>query len=308
VLRYHHYAIRTEETYCRWIASFIRFHNMRHPKELGKKEIEDFLSHLAVNRNLALATQNIDINSIVFLYKHVLDLPNFEHIAAVRSKKPVRLPVVMSVNEVAEVLSHITGANNTMARLMYGSGLRLMEVMRLRIQDFDFYNGFIMIRDGKGGKDRSTLLPTSLAFDIKAHLVSVRTLFEADKHNGQANVWLPHALAKKYKNAASSWQWQFAFPSKRLSLDPRSGETRRHHMNESGLQKAVKKAVGKTNITKRITTHTFRHSFATHLLESGTNIRVVQKLLGHADVKTTEIYTHVLQQNLQAVQSPLDKL
>ena len=308
VLRYHHYSIRTEEAYVRWILAFIRFHDRKHPKELGKEEIEAFLSDLAVNKHVAISTQNQALNAIVFLYKHVLNLPVAEDLSPVRSKKPVRLPVVLTQQEVKVLLSEIDGDRGLMARLMYGGGLRLMEVIRLRVKDIDFGNGFLVIRNGKGNKDRTTLLPTSLVPDLQAHLEKTRKLYEQDVRNGDANVWLPNALARKYPNAPADWEWQYVFPSKKLSKDPRSGAMRRHHVNESGLQKAIKTAYKRVGIAKLVTTHTLRHSFATHLLETGTNIRVVQKLLGHADVKTTEIYTHVLQQNLSKVVSPLEML
>lgn len=308
VLRYHHYAFRTEESYVKWILAFIRFNGKRHPKELGKEHIEGFLSDMALNKNYAASTQNLAMSAIVFLYKHVLDIPVTETIEAVRSKKPVRLPVVMSRDEVEAVLNHMFGETGLMGRLMYGAGLRLMEVIRLRVQDIDFGNRLLMVRDGKGGKDRSTLLPASLEQPVRVHLEKVRKIFDEDLASNNANVWLPTALAKKYPKAGNTWSWQYVFPAIRLSKDPRSGLIRRHHKDESCMQKAVRKAVIKTGITKRVTTHTFRHSFATHLLESGTNIRVVQKLMGHADMKTTEIYTHVLQQNLQAVISPLEHI
>ncbi len=308
VLRYHHYAIRTEEVYVKWILSFIRFNGRKHPRDMGKIEIEAFLSHLAVNKNCAKSTQNQALNSIVFLYKQVLDLPVAEDLAPVRSKKPVRLPVVMSCEEVTEVISQMNGTTGMMAKLMYGGGLRLMEAIRLRVQDLDFSNGLLLVRDGKGSKDRSTLLPETLIKPLQQHLEKVKSVYEEDQAAGNANVWLPHALAKKYPGAPSQWNWQYVFPAAKLSKDPRSGKIRRHHLNESSLQKAVRSAVIKTEIPKRITSHTFRHSFATHLLESGVNIRVVQKLMGHADVKTTEIYTHVLQQNIAAIDSPLDRL
>ena len=308
VLRYHHYGKRTEETYVRWIKGFIYFHNKRHPKEMGKPEVEAYLSHLAVNRNVAASTQNQAFNALFFLYKQVLDLPFADDIAPVRSKKPVRLPVVLSRDEVSRLLQAMDGDTGLMARIMYGGGLRLMELLRLRVQDVDFDNGFLTIRAGKGEKDRTTLLPVSVCEKLREHLQRVRKIYEQDLQKGQANVWLPGALAKKYPNAPKAWEWQYLFPSKSLSTDPQSGEIRRHHLNESGLQKAIRSASQKAGINKRVTTHTLRHSFATHLLESGTNIRVVQKLLGHADVKTTEIYTHVLQQNLDAVKSPLDSL
>ncbi len=307
VLRYHHYAIRTEESYTKWILTFIRFNGRKHPRDMGKIEIEAFLSHLAVNKNCAKSTQNQALNAIVFLYKQVLDLPVAEDLAPIRSKKQVRLPVVMSCEEVAEVISKMDGVTGIMSKLMYGGGLRLMETVRLRVHDLDFSNELLLIRDGKGSKDRSTLLPNTLIKPLQKHLEKVKSVYEEDRVAGNANVWLPHALAKKYPGAPSEWNWQYVFPAAKLSIDPRSGKIRRHHLNESNLQKAVRSAVIKTDIPKRITTHT-RHSFATHLLESGVNIRVVQKLLGHADVKTTEIYTHVLQQNIGAIDSPLDRL
>ncbi len=308
VLRYHHYGKRTEEAYVRWIKGFIFFHNKTHPKDMGKAEIEAYLSHLAVNQNVAVSTQNQAFNALLFLYKQVLDLPFADDIAPIRSKKPVRLPVVLSQREVARLLAGMSEESGIMAGVMYGGGLRLMELLRLRVQDIDFDNGYLTVRAGKGDKDRTTLLPVSIREKLIAHLQGVRKLFEKDLSEGNANVWLPGALAKKYPNAPKSWEWQYVFPSKVLSVDPLSGETRRHHVNESGLQKAIRSAKQKAGINKRVTSHTLRHSFATHLLESGTNIRVVQKLLGHADVKTTEIYTHVLQQNLGAVVSPLDTL
>ncbi len=308
VMRYYHYGLRTEEAYWRWIKGFIFYHNKRHPKEMGKEEIEAYLTYLAVNQNVAVSTQNQAFNALLFLYKKVLliDLP--DDISAVRSKKPVRLPVVMSKEETQHLLSLMHGETLLMARLMYGGGLRLIELLRLRVQDIDFSNGYLMIRAGKGNKDRATLLAHSVVNDLTEHLKKIRMLFDQDVKNGHANVWLPGALAKKYPKAPASWEWQYVFPSKSLSSDPRTKEIRRHHVNQSNLQKAVKRAKEAANINKKVTTHTFRHSFATHLLEAGTNIRVVQKLLGHADVKTTEIYTHVLQQNLQAVNSPLDML
>jgi len=308
VMRYHHYGHRTEEAYVRWIKGFIYFHNKKHPKDMGKEEIEAYLSHLAVKQHVAISTQNQAFNALLFLYKQVLNLPFADDISAIRSKKPVRLPVVLSRDEVTRLLCSMRGETALMARIMYGGGLRLNELLRLRVQDIDFGNGFLTIRAGKGDKDRTTLLPLSVRDALKAHLQRVREIFEKDLKEGNANVWLPGALARKYPKAPKSWEWQFVFPAKSLARDPENGEIRRHHVNQSNLQKAVKRAKECAGINKRVTTHTLRHSFATHLLESGTNIRVVQKLLGHADVKTTEIYTHVLQQNLGAVQSPLDTL
>jgi len=308
VMRYHHYAHRTEETYVRWIKGFIYFHNKRHPKDMGKEEVEAYLSHLAVEKHVAVSTQNQAFNALLFLYRQVLDLSFSENISAIRSKKPVRLPVVLSKGEAGRLLREMKGETRLMARIMYGGGLRLSELLRLRVQDIDFANGYLTIHAGKGDKDRTTLLPLAVRGELKERLQSVREMFEKDLKEGNANVWLPGALAKKYPGAPQSWEWQYVFPSKVLSRDPDTGEIRRHHVNQSNLQKAVRRAKEKADISKRVTTHTLRHSFATHLLESGTNIRVVQKLMGHADVKATEIYTRVLQQNLGAVKSPLDTL
>jgi len=308
VMRYHHYSIRSEESYVRWIKQFIIFNGKRHPSELGKADIERYLSHLAMNKNVAISTQSQALNAIVFLYKKVLDLPIADDLSPVRSKKQVRLPVVLSQSEMGKLLSAMSGTNRLMARLMYGGGLRLMELVRLRVKDIDFENDYLIVRDGKGGGDRTTLLPVSLVDELRAHLKLVKVLYEQDLKAGNANVYLPNALAKKYPNAPKSWDWQYAFPSKKLSKDPRGGAIRRHHVNESNIQKAIRSAKNKVGLSKPTTPHTLRHSFATHLLEAGTNIRVVQKLLGHKDVKTTEIYTHVLQQNLDKVVSPLERL
>jgi len=308
VLRYHHYASRTEVAYVKWILAFIRFNGSRHPRLLGKQEIEAFLSDMAINKNYSASTQNLAFNSIVFLYKQVLDIPIAGDLEPVRSKKPVRLPVVLSKGEVGQLLMAMSGVRSLMAKVMYGGGLRVMEVLRLRIQDIDFGNGYLMVRDAKGGKDRTTLLAPSIVEELTHHLLGVRQLFEKDLRQGVVDVYLPHKLSIKYPKAGSSWEWQYAFPSQKLSIDPRSNKIRRHHLDESGLQKGIRAAKNKVGIDKRVTSHTLRHSFATHLLEAGTNIRVVQKLLGHADVKTTEIYTHVLQENLQSVVSPLENL
>jgi len=308
VMRYHHYSLSTEAAYVRWIRDFILFHGKRHPREMGKPEIEAWLSHLAVECNVARSTQNQAFNALLFLYRRVLNLPFADNIEAVRSKRAPRLPVVLSRDEVAGLLAAMRGETALMARVMYGGGLRLKELLRLRVQDIDFANGYIMIRSGKGEKDRATLLARSVHGGLQTHLARVRTIYEADLAEGRANVWLPGALARKCPNAPKSWEWQYVFPAKSLAADPRNGELRRHHVNESNLQKAIRRAREKAGIAKRVTSHTLRHSFATHLLEVGVNIRVVQKLMGHRDVKTTEIYTHVLQRNLDAVQSPLDAL
>ncbi len=308
VMRYYHYSKRSEASYSRWIKQFILFNDKRHPAEMGKHEIERYLSHLAVNKQVAVSTQSQALNAIVFLYRKVLNLPVADDLAPVRSKKPVRLPVVLSTDEMSLLLASMSGINQLMAKLMYGGGLRLMELVRLRIKDIDFAHGYLVVRDGKGGGDRTTLLGDSIVADLKAHLATVKELFEQDLLEGHANVYMPNALAIKYPNAPRSWDWQYAFPSGKLSKDPRGGAIRRHHVNESNLQKAIRAAKNKAGISKPTTPHTLRHSFATHLLEAGTNIRVVQKLLGHKDVKTTEIYTHVLQQQLHNVVSPLERL
>ncbi|OIO66716.1 MAG: integron integrase [Zetaproteobacteria bacterium CG_4_9_14_3_um_filter_49_83] len=308
VLSYHHYSKRTEEAYSRWIRLFIKFSGTRHPGDMGKAEVEAFLTYLAVDRDVSVSTQNQAFNGIVFLYREVLDLPLADDLAPVRAQKQPRLPVVLDKGEVQSLLAEIGGIHHLIARIMYGGGLRLMEGLRLRVQDIDFGNGYITIRTGKGDKDRTTLLPQSIRGELADHLERVKHQFERDVAEGTANVWLPGALAKEYPNAPKSWEWQYLFPSKSLSKDPESGEIRRHHLGESGLQKAIRSASQKAGINKRVTSHTLRHSFATHLLEAGTNIRVVQKLLGHADVKMTEIYIHMLQQNPGAVKSPLDSL
>ena len=308
VLRYHHYAYRTEQAYCEWIVRYIKFHRAKkHPKDMGKKEIDAFLSHLAVDRKVAAATQKQALNAIIFLYKHVLDVDIVDTLEPVRAKKRPRLPVVMSQNEVKQVLFHMKGIHRLMAQLLYGGGLRLMECVRLRIKDLDFDQKLIYVR-GKGDKHRTTLLPEVVHDGLKNQLKVVESFHNEDLDNGYGAVYLPESLARKYRGAAKEFRWQYLFPAKKLSTDPRSGNKQRHHVLESGLQKAVKAAVNKAGITKRVSCHTFRHSFATHLLENGVNIRVVQKLMGHADVKTTEIYTHVMKKDITAVRSPIDAL
>lgn len=309
VLRYHHYAYRTERTYCDWIEYYIKFHKCkRHPREMGKIEIEAFLSHLATERNVSASTQRQALNAIIFLYKHVLDLPVSENLEPVRAKKHVRPPVVMSKHEVQRVIFQMRGLHLLMARMLYGCGLRLMECIRLRIMDIDFDRNLIYVRAAKGGKDRTTLFPESIRDELRQHVEKVRKIHEQDLAEGFGDVYLPGALAKKYPNASGEFRWQYLFPAKNLSVDPRSGVKRRHHVMESGLQKAVKIAVNRAGIVKRVSCHTFRHSFATHMLENGVNIRVVQELMGHTDVKTTEIYTHVMEKDISVVSSPLDIL
>ena len=309
VLRYHHYAYRTEKSYCDWIVRYINFFDKKyHPKNMGKNEIEKFLSHLATHGKVAASTQRQALNAIIFLYKHVLDIPIEETIEHIRSKKHPRPPVVMTKNEVQRALAHMRGLHLLMAKLLYGGGLRLMECIRLRIQDLDFERNTLYVRAAKGGKDRITLFPKTLQPEIKNQFAKVKQIHEQDLAAGHGEVYLPEALARKYKRAAKEFQWQYLFPAKKLSNDPRSNVLRRHHVLESGLQKAVKTAAKQAGILKRVSSHTFRHSFATHLLEDGVNIRVVQELMGHADVKTTEIYTHVMEKNISATISPLDNL
>jgi integron integrase len=309
VLRYHHYAYRTEQTYCNWILRYVKFHGGKtHPKDMGKKEVEGFLSHLASHGKVAASTQRQALNAIVFLYRNVLDQPIQGEIAPVRAKRHARVPVIMTQGEVQRVLGEMNGTHLLMAKLLYGGGLRLMECIRLRVQDLDFEKSLLYVRAAKGGKDRATVFPKAIHSELKQHLEKVRRLHEQDLGEGRGEVYLPEGLARKYRGAAREFRWQYAFPSKFLSTDPRTGRVRRHHVLESGLQKAVKVAVDRAGLTKRVSCHTFRHCFATHLLENGVNIRVVQELMGHADVKTTEIYTHVMQKDVSAVVSPLDHL
>ncbi|MGA9961783.1 MAG: integron integrase [Azonexus sp.] len=307
-LRVKHYSIRTETQYLQWIKRFILFHDKRHPREMGAVEVEAFLTHLAVAGRVAAATQNQALSALLFLYREVLniDLPWLDKV--VRAKQPQRLPVVLTRQEVTAILDRMTGVHGLMARLLYGTGMRLMECVRLRVKDVDFERAEIVLRDGKGAKDRITMLPQALVGPLQDHLRWRRQLFEDDKAKGRAAVYLPDALGKKYPNAAVDWPWQYIFPSGSYSIDPRSGEERRHHIDEKLLQRAVKKAVQASGVVKLATPHTFRHSFATHLLQSGYDIRTVQELLGHADVATTMIYTHVLNKGGRGVTSPLDAM
>ena len=308
-LRYYHYARSTEKTYCQWITRYIYFFEKKvHPKDMGEKEIERFLSYLATHEKVAASTQRQALNALVFLYRDVLLKPLDNSIAPVRSKRKKRPPTVLTEKEVKSVFDYMSGTHLLMARLIYGSGIRLMECIRLRIQDVDFGQGQIYVRDGKGGKDRTTYLPKMVADELSQHIERVKILHQQDLDEGFGAAYLPDALAKKYKNAAKEAGWQYVFPGRSRSIDPRSKIERRHHVLESGLQKAVKTAVSKSGIDKRATVHTLRHSFATHMLEHGVNIRVLQELLGHADVKTTEIYTHVMRKDIQLMQNPLDRL
>jgi integron integrase len=305
-IRLRHYSIRTEEAYIQWAKRFILFHSKRHPRDMGRAEIEAFLTHLAVDGKVAASTQNQALNAIVFLYRELLGREVGELEAVVRAKRPPKLPVVLSVNETKRVLDRLDGTTGLMARLLYGSGLRLMECLRLRVKDVDFEYRQITVRDGKGAKDRVTMLPASLIASLQAHLERVKALHQADLAAGHGDVYLPFALERKYPDANREWGWQYVFPSAKRSRDPRSGFVRRHHAAESVLQRAVKLAVRASGVTKPANCHTFRHSFATHLLANGSDIRTVQELLGHQDVKTTMIYTHVLQRGAGGVTSPLD--
>jgi len=308
VIRYKHYSIRTEESYIHWIKKFIFFHEKRHPREMEVEEVSQFLTHLAVHDKVASSTQNQAFSAILFLYRHVLkkELGMLENVT--RSKRPSRLPVVFNKDEVKSILIQLEGSKWLMANLLYGAGLRLRECLSLRVKDIDFAYKQIVVRDGKGNKDRVTVLPTIIIDNLKRHLQKTKTLHERDLKTGFGSVYLPYALERKYKNAGKSWAWQYVFPSSRLSIDPRSGIRRRHHASESILQKAIKKAMLQAGITKHGSCHTLRHSFATHLLETGYDIRTVQELLGHSDVRTTMIYTHVLNRGGKGVQSPGDAL
>ena len=306
VIRLRHLSLKTERAYIHWIKRYIVFHGKQHPETLSASHVRDFLSDLAVNRNVAASTQNVAFNAILFLYRQVLgiDLPNIEGVE--RPNRPKRLPTVFTKHEAAAVLEQLSGVPLLMASLLYGSGLRVSECLRLRVKDVDFETHSILVRDAKGAKDRITMLPQRLVESLQTHLVGVYHLHQHDLAEGFGEVFLPHALARKYPNAAREWGWQFVFPATSRSVDPRSGRTRRHHVHESLIQKAVKTAIRTARITKHASCHTFRHSFATHLIEDGYDIRTVQELLGHSDVRTTMIYTHVLNRGPGAVRSPLD--
>jgi integron integrase len=308
VLRKRHYSIRTEQAYVDWIKRYIFFHEKRHPLEMGAQEISRFLSHLATERNVAASTQNQALNAIVFLYKQVLQKEIGDLGPTERAKKPERLPTVMSREEAGRLLAAIMGIHQLMAKLLYGCGLRLMECVRLRIKDVDFDQNQIIVRDGKGMKDRATMLPEQLKPLLVEQLKRVRILHEQDLRNGLGEVYLPYALERKHPSASREIGWQYVFPADRISGDPRSGRKRRHHVGEDGLQRAVQKAARTAGFTKPVSPHTFRHSFATHLLEAGYDIRTVQELLGHKDVSTTMIYTHVMKRGGMGVKSPLDTL
>jgi integron integrase len=306
-LRVKHYSIRTEQAYIQWIKRYIYFHNKKHPAEMGEAEISAFLTHLAVNKNVTASTQNQALSALLFLYKQVLgiELDWLDNIT--RAKRPARLPVVISGQEVMRLLDAMSGPNALIARLLYGTGMRLMEAMHLRVQDIHFDYHHILVRQGKGGKDRVTVLPDALVEPLQQQLMHARQLHRHDLEEGYGCVYLPFALARKYPNACRDWRWQYVFPSQNRSIDPRDNTVRRHHLSEKNVQRAIASAARTCNLVQRITPHTLRHCFATHLLETGTDIRTLQELLGHNDVKTTQIYTHVVKRGGNAVRSPLDR-
>jgi integron integrase len=306
-LRLKHYSLRTETAYVGWIKRYIFFHGKRHPRDLGKAEVEAFLTSLAVERNVAASTQSQALSALLFLYGEVLgiDLPWLDEIT--RAKKPARLPTVLTREETRALLDGIGQAElHLVASLLYGSGLRLMEGVRLRVKDVDLARGEIVVREGKGGKDRVTMVPQRLIEPLRAQIARARAVHQSDLARGRGEVWLPDALAVKYPNAARAFGWQYVFPAAGFSADPRSGAERRHHLDAKRVQRAVKAAAQKAGLVKPVSPHTLRHSFATHLLEGGYDIRTVQELLGHADVSTTMIYTHVLNRGGRGVTSPLD--
>lgn len=307
-IRVKHYSIRTEKSYVDWIKRFILFHDKRHPEKMGGLEVEKFLTHLATDRNVTASTQNQALAAILFLYREVLkiELPWLDDMQ--RAKKPARLPVVLTRAEVRGVLSHLDGMMGLMAALLYGSGLRLMECVRLRVKDVEFDYKQLVVRDGKGGKDRVTMLSDNLVDPLKQQIERARVIHEQDLREGFGAVYLPFALERKYPNAPREWAWQYVFPATHRSVDPRTNIERRHHIDEKRLQRAMKNAVRAASIHKPASCHTLRHSFATHLLENGYDIRTVQELLGHTDVATTMIYTHVLNKGALGVNSPLDRL
>ena len=305
-MRARRYSLRTEEAYLDWIRRFILFHGKRHPRDLGEREITEFLTDLAVHRHVAASTQNQALSALLFLYQRFFERKLGRLDGALRASRPARVPVVLTREEVRALLAHVAPTYRLLADLIYGSGLRLLEALRLRVKDVDFGYGRIIVRDGKGMKDRVTMLPQRLQRPLREHLAHVKAVHERDRTLGFGAVYLPDALARKYPSAAKSWPWQYVFPAQKRSIDPVSGEVRRHHVLEKPLQNSIKNAVHAAGIEKPASCHTLRHSFATHLLEDGYDIRTVQELLGHKDVSTTMIYTHVLNRPGIGVKSPLD--
>ena len=307
-IRVRHYSIRTEDTYVDWVRRLILFHDKRHPRELGASEVAAFLTYLAVDRGVAPSTQNQAKSAILFLYRVVLNaqLPWLEEIVAAKDRR--RLPVVLTPGEVKSLLNELNGTTGLIAALLYGTGMRVLEGLRLRVKDVDFQRREVLIRDGKGGKDRVTVLPENLILPLQQQMSRVKALHDRDVGEGFGQVWLPDALAVKYPNAPRAWGWQWVFPSTVKSTDPRGGVVRRHHLNEASVQKAVAGAARRAGIVKPCSPHVLRHSFATHMLQAGYDIRTVQELLGHSDVSTTMIYTHVLNRGGRGVRSPLDQI
>jgi integron integrase len=306
VLRRRHYSYQTEKSYIQWIKRFVAFHDMKPPREMGASEVEAFLTYLAVDQKVAPSTQNQAFSALIFLYREVYQRDTNWHLNAERAVPTRYLPTVLTLEEVQSVLKLLFGIYQLTAKVLYGSGLRLSEGLNLRVKDLDFAQRQIVVRDAKGRESRVTMLPNSLVEPLTQHLLWVKRIHQQDLEQGYGSVYLPYALERKYPNAEREWIWQYVFPAYSRSIDPRSEVCRRHHLHESGLQKALKQAVQDAGIKKRVSCHTFRHSFATHLLQNGYDIRTVQELLGHKDVKTTMIYTHVLNRGGRGVKSPLD--
>ena len=305
-LRRKNYAYRTEQAYTGWIKRFILLHNKRHPLDMGAVEIESFLTYLAVDREVSPSTQNQALAALKFLYQEVLHQELDQEILPIPAKRTKHLPVVLSQREARVVINELSGVNKLITQLLYGCGLRVTECLSIRVQDLDFDRGEIIVRMGKGAKDRVTVLPETVSQTLQHHLTGVKLTHQQDLAEGFGDVYLPRGLARKFPNATREWIWQYVFPAPKRSRDPRSGEVRRHHLHPSGIRREVKAAARRAGVTKHVTPHIFRHSFATHLLENGYDIRTVQELLGHADVSTTMIYTHVLNKGGRAVRSPLD--
>lgn len=305
-IRIKHYSYRTEETYVQWISRFILFHNQRHPSEMGSNEVNDFLTYLMVNKNVAASSQNQALSAILFLYREVLEIELGLNLEVLRAKQPRNLPTVLTVAETLEILNNLTGVYQIIAKLLYGSGLRLNEALQLRVKDLDFAQQQIIVRDSKGMESRFPMLPRNVVEQLQEHLQIVKRLHQQDLVRGYGEAHLPFGLSERYPNGAKEWIWQYVFPSSTITKAPRSELICRYHIHESGMQKTLKQAVKSAQIEKRIGCHTLRHSFATHLLQNGYDIRTVQELLGHKDVKTTMIYTHVLNRSGKEVISPLD--
>jgi integron integrase len=307
-IRSRHYALRTEQSYVQWIRRFILFHDKRHPAEMGAPEVGAFLTHLAADRDVSASTQNQAKAALLFLYAQVLkvDLPWLDEVVTGKSSR--KLPVVLTTHEVRRLLEEISGIAGLVSALLYGTGMRLLEGLRLRVKDVEFERRELLVRDGKGGKDRVTVLPENLMLPLRNQIAAARAAHESELREGFGSVWLPDALAVKYPNASRAWGWQWVFPAPRRSTDPRSGEIRRHHLHEQSIQRAISAAARRAGIVKPCSPHVLRHSFATHLLQTGYDIRTVQELLGHADVRTTMIYTHVLNRGGRGVRSPLDQI